>query len=524
MLFFDKIILIYNITNLIIMNWKTTGNYYVSKTFGKDTNDGSANTPFATMRKGMKAIYDAGNNDGSILVLEGGVVYNENIVGDSVGGDGYNPKLRRSIIFIVEGCKATIKSDNYNMYFGTIAGEGGIPKNDILENFHFPYRTPSFQGYVNLYYDYNLIFRNCTFINLPVMNSENVGFTLDKCTVNEIEYFGTNASKIKIFSSIVINIIQRGNLTYTSINSHIQNLPTLVSGTMILGTGAYNSVPTGHILQTLSHTIIGQDPLFIDVVNNNFNLQGNSPLLNSGIPNELTGKPSNIGGTYMARSQNGFDQSLTLNNIIIDGDGSFLLDGSANSGTIESGIIDFGMIKSVVKFDFISIFDYNSNGIPTSFIDFSNTIAIGTAQSATTSSMVLSATEILSSTNGYYNGMYVKITGGTGIGELHEIIGYNASTKTINITDTFSIVPNNTSQYLIVDKNRILFDFQVRWSQLNSNISDMIGYRQMELCDYLTYSDIINKYGNAEPQYVYSERNYVSARYLQYKITLKRII
>jgi hypothetical protein len=29
----------------------------------------------------------------------------------------------------------------------------------------------------------------------------------------------------------------------------------------------------------------------------------------------------------------------------------------------------------------------------------------------------------------------------------------------------------------------------------------MTEYRLMEMCDYLTYSDIVNKYGNADPLY-----------------------
>lgn len=514
------------------MNWKITdGDFYVSRTFGKDTNSGSKDAPFATMRRGMKAIYDAGNVAGSKLVLEGGVVYDENIVTSNLGGDGYNPALRNGIYFICDGCKGIWKSDSLN-----------IPRpvnGDTWSNF-------------------NLSFDNLT----TIVTSNGVIFHViyDNCTLVNVEYsgyyIGLNGYILYFNKCILINLTTRPGGTPPNYRIQLMGTHSIYRNLTLIGnpsTGTYLGMSSSYI-ESISYTTSFsymstffnycalpssiavsdsinkhiniesiEDCYFIDYLNNNYNMSSISPLLNAGKPNIYTGKPTNIGGTYLAESINGSDTSLTLTNVVVDGDGSFVLDGGSSIGIIESNIIDLGTVKSVVKLDLNAQFDFDTNGIPTAFIDKNHTIAKGTAQSGTGTSVILSATEILNSNDDYYNGMYLKIIAGTGNGQQILISDYVASTKTITLDEALSVDLDNTSQYMIVENKRISFDFEVKWSATDNTLSDMTNYRLMEMCDYLTYSDMINKYGNADPNYIHANRNYVSARYIQFRITMKRI-
>lgn len=499
------------------MNWKITdGMFYVSRTYGKDTNNGSKDAPFATMRRGMKAIYDGGNIAGSKLVLEGGVVYDEDITTSNVGGDGYNPTSRNGIYFVCDGCKGVI-ADYINLRFGVIS-----TIRDRLENFHIQFRST--YSLVSNITSVEIEWVDCFFESyMHYYTFQNSINHLTNCIVLDL-YSVSTSSYVTTYifrNSIVINWTKiEGRIIIDAISTYFANLVNVE----ILGIPSYNAVPSNSVLSTYPNTLLDVDPLFVDINSNNFNLTPTSPLLNSGKPNPTTGKPTNIGGTYLSQSINGSDLSLNLTGIVVDADNSFLLDGGSSIGIIESSIIDLGIKKSIVKLDLNSIFDYDSDGFPIAMLDKNSTIAKGTAQSATTDTLVLSATEILNTTDDYYNGMYVKITAGTGLGEMHLITDYDATSKTITLSDTWTITPDNTSQYLIVEKNRISFDFEVKWSDIDPSLSDMPEYRLMEMCEYLTYSDNINKYGNADPNYVHANRNYVAARYIQFRITMKRIV
>lgn len=71
----------------------------------------------------------------------------------------------------------------------------------------------------------------------------------------------------------------------------------------------------------------------------------------------------------------------------------------------------------------------------------------GTAQSATLSSINLDSNA--SSANGAYTGMWIAVTGGTGVNQLREIASYEGSGKVANITQAWTIQPDNSSHYTI---------------------------------------------------------------------------
>lgn len=71
----------------------------------------------------------------------------------------------------------------------------------------------------------------------------------------------------------------------------------------------------------------------------------------------------------------------------------------------------------------------------------------GTAQAGTSTTITLKAAS--SSTNGYYNGLYITITGGTGAGQIRIIEDYVGSTKVATVDRAWTTAPNNTSTYSI---------------------------------------------------------------------------
>jgi len=74
----------------------------------------------------------------------------------------------------------------------------------------------------------------------------------------------------------------------------------------------------------------------------------------------------------------------------------------------------------------------------------------GTAQAGSTSTITLSTGA--SATNGYYNGMSVYISSGTGNGQLRTILNYNGTTKVASVTSNFSTAPDGTSVYVVSPK------------------------------------------------------------------------
>lgn len=69
----------------------------------------------------------------------------------------------------------------------------------------------------------------------------------------------------------------------------------------------------------------------------------------------------------------------------------------------------------------------------------------GAAQAGTSTTITLKSTA--SSTNDVYNGMYVTITSGTGVGQIRLIEDYVGSTKVATVADAWTTAPDNTSNY-----------------------------------------------------------------------------
>lgn len=74
-------------------------------------------------------------------------------------------------------------------------------------------------------------------------------------------------------------------------------------------------------------------------------------------------------------------------------------------------------------------------------------IATGTAQAGAASAITLTAGA--SGTTGFYNQAFVRITGGTGVGQIKRITAYNASTKVATVDSAWATVPDSTSTYSI---------------------------------------------------------------------------
>lgn len=71
----------------------------------------------------------------------------------------------------------------------------------------------------------------------------------------------------------------------------------------------------------------------------------------------------------------------------------------------------------------------------------------GTAQAGGASTITLKSAS--SSTDDYYNGLYITITGGTGAGQVRIIEDYVGSTKVATVDREWTTVPNSTSTYSI---------------------------------------------------------------------------
>jgi hypothetical protein len=71
----------------------------------------------------------------------------------------------------------------------------------------------------------------------------------------------------------------------------------------------------------------------------------------------------------------------------------------------------------------------------------------GTARSGSAYSITLAATS--SQTDGFYNGMYILITAGTGSGQQNKILSYNGTTNEAIVDGAWKIVPDQTSVYSV---------------------------------------------------------------------------
>lgn len=71
----------------------------------------------------------------------------------------------------------------------------------------------------------------------------------------------------------------------------------------------------------------------------------------------------------------------------------------------------------------------------------------GTAVAAAAASITLAANA--SSSDGAYNGMWIMITAGTGLGQLRTIASYVGSSKVASLTESWTTVPDTTSSYVV---------------------------------------------------------------------------
>jgi len=67
--------------------------------------------------------------------------------------------------------------------------------------------------------------------------------------------------------------------------------------------------------------------------------------------------------------------------------------------------------------------------------------------SATASSIVLDASA--SAVNDHYKDLFIRITSGTGVGQIKQITAYNGTTKEATISGTWSTIPDSSSTYTI---------------------------------------------------------------------------
>ena len=81
---------------------------------------------------------------------------------------------------------------------------------------------------------------------------------------------------------------------------------------------------------------------------------------------------------------------------------------------------------------------------------YAGTLTSGTAQGGSMSGLILSAPS--SNVSGYYNEYYVRITGGTGVlNETRQITAYDAASLTVTVASPWTMVPDNTTQYVLQD-------------------------------------------------------------------------
>lgn len=81
----------------------------------------------------------------------------------------------------------------------------------------------------------------------------------------------------------------------------------------------------------------------------------------------------------------------------------------------------------------------------------SNSADSGTAQAGGASSITLRAGA--SSSNSFYNGMDVRITSGTGSGQVGTVSAYNGTTKVATMASAWATPPDNTSVYTVLNTN-----------------------------------------------------------------------
>ncbi len=160
--------------------------------------------------------------------------------------------------------------------------------------------------------------------------------------------------------------------------------------------------------------------------------------------------------------------SLTTN-VVQTGD-SFARIGSAGAGL--TGITVVGSVTSRVtantdRWNGGVIPTVNVTGVPIVDLGYSLGTAVtnkdGTATAGSASTITLQSGA--STSNNFYNGQYITIVGGTGIGQSRVISGYVGGTLVATVVPNWTTTPDNTSQYILGDST----------GNLNSNTTAIGG-------------------------------------------------
>jgi len=109
----------------------------------------------------------------------------------------------------------------------------------------------------------------------------------------------------------------------------------------------------------------------------------------------------------------------------------------------------------------------------------------GTCQSGSTSATVKLDTGA-SAVTGAYKGQRVGITGGTGVGQARNITAYDGATRVGTIDSAWSITPDNTSTFTVVDARR--FAIQNVGDRTMQNV--IVTAKAVGLNDGITYAQI----------------------------------
>jgi len=102
----------------------------------------------------------------------------------------------------------------------------------------------------------------------------------------------------------------------------------------------------------------------------------------------------------------------------------------------------------------------------------------GSAQSGAADSITLASDA--SSENDAYNGMQVKITGGTGEGQVREITDYTGSSNRATVDSDWDTNPDNTSEYLVFDKELVLSDYERIDTDFPGGRKGLTGFKEID--------------------------------------------
>lgn len=105
-----------------------------------------------------------------------------------------------------------------------------------------------------------------------------------------------------------------------------------------------------------------------------------------------------------------------------------------------------------------NVLDVSADGneiVITDNSNYSDTIGTATAGGATSITLAVGSSDI----DDYYNDLSIEITDGTGVGQKANITDYNATTRVATVDVTWSVTPDNTSEYEIGEAGHLKSDF-----------------------------------------------------------------